>query len=362
MTPRTSVSRNRPLAPSRACRDPTYSTAQLIGGYAYHFGTYVYLETQLFRLFGPDLRIPLVLNASLGVATAIFIYGSGTHLFGRRAALLAAGIVAFYPSLVLWSSLNLRDPLIVALTTLAVWSLTSFAIRPRAIALIVPLVATAELVNLRGYVAATIASIAVVTVLVSPALRIRQRVVAGLAAVAVAVIIVLQSAGSVGVNAADQLLEGVERERVAETIGANTAFAPSISSDAPVLVRTVTYLPTGLAYALLEPVPLLASRTQELIAAPEMLVWYALCALAVVTLWRERRRWQPLAPSTLTIVGLLVLLALLEGNVGGLFRHRGAVVPFVALLAAPAALRLYDRRTRRVDREPVTSASTVASR
>src|SRR5260221_7512655 len=49
--------------------DPTYSVDQLVGGYSHHFGTFVFLETGLFRLLGPDVRIPLLLNASLGVAT-----------------------------------------------------------------------------------------------------------------------------------------------------------------------------------------------------------------------------------------------------------------------------------------------------
>jgi hypothetical protein len=77
-----------------------------------------------------------------------------------------------------------------------------------------------------------------------------------------------------------------------------------------------------------------------------MLVWYLLCLFAAVTLWRERRHWRALAAPTLTIAGLLLVLALGEGSVGGLFRHRGMVVPFVALLAAPTALRFYEQRVR----------------
>src|SRR5439155_8799008 len=113
----------------------------------------VYLETGLFQLLGPDVRIPLLLNAALGVATVMFIYAIGALLCSRRAALLAAAVVAFYPSLILWSALNLRDPLVVVLVTLAVWSLVSFTTKPHAVTAIVPFVAAAELVNLRDYVA-----------------------------------------------------------------------------------------------------------------------------------------------------------------------------------------------------------------
>src|SRR5207249_469829 len=78
--------------------DPTFSIDQLNPMSSYHVGTFVFFESSLFRLFGPDVRIPLLFNAAIAVATSIFVYASAVRLFDRRAALLAAGIVAFYPS------------------------------------------------------------------------------------------------------------------------------------------------------------------------------------------------------------------------------------------------------------------------
>ena len=112
-------------------------------------------------------------------------------------------------------------------------------------------------------------------------------------------------------------------------------------------VQTVSYLPTGLVYALLAPFPWAARRPQELVAAPEMLFWYVLVVAAGVTAWRERRRWRPLAPPAAVAVALIVVLALAEGNVGTLFRHRGMVVPVVAMLASPTLAAMIARAVAR---------------
>jgi hypothetical protein len=113
--------------------------------------------------------------------------------------------------------------------------------------------------------------------------------------------------------------------------------------------RTLTYLPIGLAYAIFAPFPLFARRLQEIVAAPEMLVWYALVAGGATTIWRERRRWFDLAPLVLVIGGLMVVLALAEGNVGTLFRHRAMVIPFAASLASPSFVAVWTaRRDRRI--------------
>ena len=111
----------------------------------------------------------------------------------------------------------------------------------------------------------------------------------------------------------------------------------------PAATRTLSHLPIGLAYALFAPFPLFARRLQEFIAAPEMILWYALLVAALATVLRERRRWIALIPAIVTFCGLLTVLALAEGNVGTLFRHRGMLVPLVALLAGPTLARVFAR-------------------
>jgi hypothetical protein len=114
-----------------------------------------------------------------------------------------------------------------------------------------------------------------------------------------------------------------------------------------VVLRTLDYLPFGLAFALFAPFPGSGTRAQDLLPIPEMLVWYVLLIAAGITLWRWRQRWRVLAPTVLFVAGTVLIFALVEGNVGTLYRHRAMVIPFVALLAAPTFVLFFRDRIRR---------------
>ena len=360
-------------------------TPPLWGGDAYLLGVFVYVEAALFAVFGPDVRIALILNAALATVTALLAYGGAWRLFGRRAATIAFIAVAFMPSLLLWSALNLKDSLTIALAMLAIWATVEYRGRRQPFLAFLPFAAAETLVTLRSYAAAAVA-IACLLAIALVGVPVMRRAATIAMAGLLTTVIVVQSLNAVGSGIGQQLLLAFERERAAMAVGARTGFVPTPTaqpaasstggSAAPTASttadtrspaatpadtastapaddlalapgRTLSYLPTGFAYAVLAPVPFGSRRLQELLTAPEMLLWYALVVAGVVTIWRERRRWRSLAPIVLFIGGLMTVLALAEGNVGTLFRHRGMVVPFAAILASPsllAAIRWLRRR------------------
>jgi 4-amino-4-deoxy-L-arabinose transferase-like glycosyltransferase len=381
----------------------------LWGGDAYLIGAFAYLETALFLVFGPDVRIPILLNSALAIATALLVFDMTKRLFGSTAGLAAAAVVAFFPSLILWSALNLKDSLTITLAVLAIWAAVQFQFRPGVVCFVLQFAAAEALITLRSYFAATIAIAAFVSIAVA-ALSLRRRVGATALAGVLMAVIVAQSLNTIGSGVGEQLLLAFERERAVMAIGARTGFVPTPTPEstpaptpapaptplgspsapasataasppasgtpaesaavaaataapatahpdevAPAPGRTLSYLPTGLAYAIFAPVPFAARRLQEIAAAPEMLVWYLLVACGAATVWRERRRWSYLAPLILAIGGLMLVLALAEGNVGTLFRHRAMVIPFAASLASPSLVALWAWRHRR------TNATTRAS-
>src|SRR5688500_19875925 len=61
------------------------------------------------------------MNASIGASTAIVVYYVSQSLFDNtRVAKLAALLVAFFPSLILWSSQALKDALIILALALCI--------------------------------------------------------------------------------------------------------------------------------------------------------------------------------------------------------------------------------------------------
>src|SRR5256714_352386 len=79
-----------------------------------------YVVALIYGVTGVNMLAAQFFNADVGAATAPVIFLCARHIFQNlRVAKLAALCVAFYPSLVLWSSQGLKDGPIVFLLAVA---------------------------------------------------------------------------------------------------------------------------------------------------------------------------------------------------------------------------------------------------
>ena len=143
--------------------------------------------------------------------------------------------------------------------------------------------------------------------------------------------------------------DGTTRELVNTKTGdvyvVDTAFATNFSA-----------LPRGLVAVLFRPFPWDHTRTMPLAFARfEELVWYGLYALAAVGLWAERRRWRAMACPLLLLVGIVLVGAVTQGNLGTAFRHRGQILWAIAVPAACGLHHLVVRHRARRATGPVLS-------
>lgn len=422
------------------------------GTESYLFGTYVYLESAIFFLFGNDVLLVAFLNGAAMVAAAVLLYDLTRNIFSERAGVVAAAIVAFYPSLVVWSALNLKDSLALFLITASLWLVYRLQVDPRLRIVLVLLLLMLLMQSLRRYIFLLLAAIVPLAALLAPgrfdARRARTVV---FAAASFGLLLLNDLAGAAPTGPPMELSENV---RQAMGVGARTTFtgpmpvrvkpgdafvvvrpgetapsAPDLGravevrpdarlvivpagqprpspsagvvyvhygdvvrvqgagtgpiasarplsvseagsptgpdgptvrlSDADVLARTVAHIPIGLVYALLAPFPWGLERDIDRLTVPEMLTWYALMPLAAITIWRSRRRWRTLLPTVLFVAGVIGVFTLAEGNVGTLYRHRSMVIPFVAMLAAPALLDVWSRIRRRLSTEVRSSPIAI---
>jgi hypothetical protein len=405
-------------------------------------GTFAYAEGALFYVIGLQVLVATILNVGFALALAIAVFDMARRIFDDVAGMIAGVLVALYPSLVVWSSLNLKDALAVLIVGLVLWALVRFQLRPRALLVAAALLLLLPIWDLRLTIYSGLALAIPLSLVTSPrVIRIKavRIVMTGLVVLAIAGVAYL--AFDRGVAAAT--LEKVEYQREWMAAGFRTGFGdtPAItvkegdtllvreagdfpwlaqldaasleegsaarvvrvgpharvaspSWDAPmawrptevvsvnpgdlivvggpsvapapreqwraldlpagrqvrltdgrdtaeeVYGRTLAHLPNGLTHALFAPVPWVITRGHDLLTAPEMLLWYVLMVAAAVTLVRARdRRWL-FVPPVVFVLSFLVSMALTEGNVGTVFRHRAMVIPFVIVLAAPSLLWL----------------------
>ncbi len=69
----------------------------------------------LFKLFGPSLLAAKLFNAVLGAITAVLVYALGAKIAGRRAGIVAGGLMALFPSQIFFSTTIMTEPLFVML-------------------------------------------------------------------------------------------------------------------------------------------------------------------------------------------------------------------------------------------------------
>lgn len=294
---------------------------------------YFALVGTLYGTIGEYQIVPVLLNCAIGGLCAYPAYLIAARVAGRRAGRGAAVLVTFFPSLVLWSALLIRDACVLYLILWCACLAQSLLERFRVRTILWLLLCLAALATLRSFLFALVAVAAVMSFLVA-GVRKPGRAIA-ISVVCVAAVLVLMKVSGLGTDYfADASLENLALRRQYNALGGEGGIALE-GHDLSTATGALTYLPIGLAWFLLAPFPWQFSGRQGL-AVPDVLIWYACVPFLIRgTLFAlARRRRHSLVP---IFAGILITLlySLVEGNVGIIFRHRAQVLvlalPFVAV-------------------------------
>ena len=302
---------------------------------------YTYLLAIIYFFLGHSLLAAKMLNVMLGALTAVLVYVLGRELFDRRTAVIAALFTAFFPSMALWSTVNLKDPMVVALTVAAIFGLLRFARRHEWWALALSLASFYYLENLRPYVFLILAWLLPVGFLLADRSPLRRKLIRfAPVLIGVALISVVTNNEEFGLKwLSPKALTDAEWARYVGARGADSgidemALKPPKEMET-ITRRTLDYLPRGLYYVVLGPVPWESRAGMARAVIPEMLVWYLIVTAALVGLVVSfRRRWRELMLPLGLSAGVVLALALTAGNTGNLFRHRSMYLPYTFILAA----------------------------
>jgi hypothetical protein len=300
---------------------------------------YIYLLTSLYYTFGISKFIPLVLNAAVGACIIYPVHSLAGRWGGRLAARRAALVAAFFPSLILWSSLMVRDVLMLFFIIACLWTADELRRRFRPGTLVALGGCIAAMATLRTYIAALV-TVAVALSLLMGRRSTRQSLWIG-GIVIVGIVVAVRETG-IGLNEASRAnLEYLSMIRTYNAMGVNAAGSLGTDVDISTPTKALVYLPEGLLYFYLSPLPWQISSSRQVFAVLDLLVWYPMLFLGLTgTVWLVRRRLRAALPLLLVVVGISVLYALVEGNIGIIFRHRGQiVVPFCVLAGVGFALR-----------------------
>jgi len=304
----------------------------------------------IYKIIGRNMLAIQFFNAVLGAATAPMIFLCAYEVFkNKRVATVAGLAVAFYPSLVLWSSQGLKDGPIVfflALAILATLKLGSKLNLPYLVALVVALFGV---LAFRFYV------FYMIIVAVAGAFVIGMRAFSAQSLVRQFVIIVVVglSLTYLGVTrfASAQLeefgsLERLQRSRLDAAVSAESGFGRE--ADVSTTQGALATIPLGLVYLLFAPFPWQLASVRQSLTIPEMLVWWAAFPFLILGIWFSLRyRLRQMSPILLFTAMLTLAYSVFQGNVGTAYRQRAQILVFYFIFAAVGAVLVKEKREAR---------------
>ena len=307
---------------------------------------YFYTVGFLYYIFGVGLLVPVLLNCVVGTLTAVPIFHITRELHGRESGRLAAILATFFPSVLLWSTLLIRDTLVIFVM---VWLISVVMDLRRQFTLTRLAVFVSLLMvlgTLRQYLFIIVATCAVFSFLIGKAGKTARSVLVGMAAiVALFGVVRFVGFGLWELERASLHHLALQRQFNSSVEDAAGSFRPEVDISEP--VAALTYLPIGMVYFLGSPFPWQALSTAQFMALPDVLFWYLLLPPIFIGLVHViRHRFRDAAMVILCITAITILYSLVEGNIGIIFRHRAQViVPFMVFAGVGIAVRRANRKT-----------------
>jgi hypothetical protein len=330
----------------------------------------VYFVGAIYGVIGHNMLAVQLINGVIGAVTAIIIFLCAQEVYTNlRVARIAAFAVAFYPSLVLWSSQGLKDAPIVFMLAFCILATLRLGQKFSAKWVAILVISLFCLLSLRFYV------FYMMVVSVGGAFLIGMRAVTAQSFMRQFVVIVVMglSLTYMGVTryANVQLeayanMEAVNRSRLDAARSAQSGFGRDV--DVSTTAGALTTIPVGLLYLLFAPFPWQLASLRQSITLPEMIIWWASFPLLVLGLWFSiRYRLRQISPILVFSMMLSLAYSVFQGNVGTAYRQRAQLLVFYFIFVAAGYVLVQERREDKKRqqlqaRQTLIAKPTLASR
>jgi 4-amino-4-deoxy-L-arabinose transferase-like glycosyltransferase len=307
-----------------------------------------YWVAAIYTVFGRSELLAAALQSTITSFIPVFTYKITLLVYkSTEAAQRAALATAFLPSMVIWSSLLLKDALIVFLVCLTVYCSLKAQIQLKLRYLVPGFSGLLLIFPLRGYVFYFLLLAAAGTLLISHFGRgAKLGVFISHMGVLAAILVALFALDfdriarqQLNIN----LLETVQRSRMDLARTAQSGFDPN--ADVSRLSSAIAYLPKGIAYLLFSPFPWQSGSSRAMLAIPETLLWYGMFPFCLAGIFHTvRRHLREALIILLFVIQLTCFYAIFVGNVGTAHRQRTQVFVFYLIFTAVGFTRWRNRR------------------
>jgi hypothetical protein len=308
-----------------------------------------YLVAGIYTLVGRNALAVQFFNAVLGAATAVVVYICAQRIFkNTMVARVAALLVAFYPSLILWSSQALKDAPIILLLTIVIMATLKLGEKLSVRYGLLLIGSLLGLLSLRFYIfymaAAAVSGAFIIGMKqVTTQSFARQFMVVAALGLSLTYLGVLRTATAQLENYGT--LEAMNRSRQ-DLATAQTGFGQDV--DVSTTAGALGVIPLGLVYLLFAPFPWQMASLRQSITLPEMMLWWGSFPLLVLGGWFTLKyRLRQALPIILFTTMLTLAYSIFQGNVGTAYRQRSQLLVFYFIFVAVGFVLLRERREER---------------
>ncbi len=320
-----------------------YAQSQLALNSSLHFGYTVILATEFFVLSMPGRMTAAVLGALVGSWIPVLAYRMSMQIFDNpKAARYVGWALTFMPSLIVFSSQTLKEPIVVFIEVLCLYccvQISQFRYRLRHIvALSVGLL---MVYYMRFYVAYVIIGTLILSLVIPLIFRSKFRnlfIAIGILISPLVFIVTYRSA----ISELNQIQAEQARKLLAnysKGFGASSNMQLSSNVENPFDITKTSQILPGLIFGLIHlmyapfPWQIVKGSTRMILTTPEMLWWYYNGTLLLYRGLREARKINPIDMLIPFIfcVPLLFFYALIFNNIGLAYRYRAQIFPELIL-------------------------------
>jgi 4-amino-4-deoxy-L-arabinose transferase-like glycosyltransferase len=296
---------------------------------------YFYFAAIIYYVFGAFACAVSYASALLGMLTVFLVYRLASRFFHLLVTRRAALMVAFTPSLILWSSMALKDPLMTFLIVLSLSSCVSFKQRASASSFLGTILPVIAIQPIRFYIVYFLGFAILLSLVLERGIRrltgVSKQLLIGGAVVAMLALVGFSGRAQQGMDYLS--FEKVSSFRRGMAASADSGFSADIDVSTP--AGAIAFLPVGVAVLLLGPFPWQFTSLRAILAGPETIIWWFMFPSLLRGLrFAFRKRFTEISPLILFSFTLTSAYSLVHGNVGSGFRQRAQIFVFLFIFAA----------------------------
>ncbi|PIV39912.1 MAG: hypothetical protein COZ98_03060 [Candidatus Omnitrophica bacterium CG_4_8_14_3_um_filter_43_15] len=298
-------------------------------------GSYDFWNAIVYYFAGVNPMSLILINCLAGSLTAVIVFFITEQVFSKKAARYASVLTAFWPSLFFWSVQNLKEPISVFLIVVLIWSALQLKIQFRFYLIALFIAFSFAVKEFRSLLFFAFFAISIPLSFLLSLWKTRKAefiffiilvlfLIFMFFTVLKAYLLKILPFGSLS------MLDWISEMRSYRAYG-GSAFLENWKFTNPADVGV--FLPIALLIAWLAPFPWEISSMIQIMAMPEMLLYYILLP-AMFSGWYFIMKYKMKEGGAIIayIFVMMLIFAFIEGNVGTLFRHRSMVLPFIFIL------------------------------